>query len=101
MAELMHQTTCHLIPLQPDHSLQLARRNEEEGACPFTPPSPTLPHYTLIMPGKHGDESLNAKGQIGKKACLVTTDTGASVTIARLDIITELLERPHHVIHPS
>jgi hypothetical protein len=45
------------------------------------------------MPEKHGDDSLNAKGQIGKKACLVTTDTGASTMIARLDNIAELLER--------
>jgi hypothetical protein len=36
--------------------------------------------------------SLQVKGRMGGKACVVTTDTGASVTTARQDIRAGLLE---------
>jgi hypothetical protein len=35
------------------------------------------PCYTLGMSPEQGLESLRAKGQIGEKTCLVTTDIGA------------------------
>jgi hypothetical protein len=41
----------------------------------------------------HSHCTLNTKGQIGDKQCLVIIDTGASVTTARLDITVGLLER--------
>jgi sulfur transfer complex TusBCD TusB component (DsrH family) len=39
---------------------------------------------------KHGRDSQNAKGQTGDKLCLVTIDTGLSVTMARPDITAGL-----------
>jgi hypothetical protein len=67
----VHQTMCHLVPLRPDRSLRLARRRN----------------------GENGHDSLNAERWIGEKACLVTTDTGATMTISRPDITAELPER--------
>jgi hypothetical protein len=56
--------------------------------------SPLLPpHYAISMLVKDGHDSLHAKEQIGEKAGLVTTDTGASMTTTRSDITSGLLER--------
>jgi hypothetical protein len=55
-----------------------------------------LPCYALSMSDKHGHDSLHAKRQIGEKAYLVTVDTGAPMTIARLSITAGLLKRDPH-----
>jgi predicted aspartyl protease len=51
------------------------------------------------MSARKGNDSLNMEGQIGDKSCLMTIDTGASVTIVRLDITAGLpvreLTRPY------
>jgi hypothetical protein len=51
------------------------------------------PCYAHGVVEKHNNDSCNAEGQIGDIVCLVTINTGASVTVARLDIIVELPER--------
>jgi hypothetical protein len=48
------------------------------------------PHYALRMRDKHGHDSLHVKGWIREKACLVTIDTGSSMTIPRPDITAGL-----------
>lgn len=44
------------------------------------------PCYTLSMLGKGSHNNLHAEGCIGDKSCFVTFDTGASMTITRLDV---------------
>lgn len=56
---------------------------EEEAKKALVLPLP--PSYTLGVLEKHGGDSITAEGLRGEKACLVTTDTGASVMIARPD----------------
>jgi hypothetical protein len=53
-------------------------------------PPPCCTNSVLV---KHGHDSLNTEGRIGGKSCLVTIDTGASVTVARLDVTTGLSKR--------
>jgi hypothetical protein len=45
------------------------------------------------MPGRQGNDSLSANTQRGDKPWLVTTNTGASVVIARPDITVGLPKR--------
>jgi hypothetical protein len=51
-----------------------------------------LPHYTTTV-YKGIRTNLQAIGRIGDKPCIVTVDTGASVSIARPDIVAGLPER--------
>jgi hypothetical protein len=44
------------------------------------------------MLAKRNDDSLYVKGRIGDRPCLMTIDTGASITIARPDITAGLPE---------
>jgi hypothetical protein len=55
-------------------------------------PSLMLPCYMLGMSTRR-DNWLNDEGWIVDKSCLVTTDTGASMTIARPDITAAQPER--------
>jgi hypothetical protein len=57
--------------------------------------------YTLSMPGRQGNDSLNAEAQIGNNPWLMTTGTGASVIISRLDIIVGLPKREVTAISPA
>jgi hypothetical protein len=41
--------------------------------------------HTLSIFVRQGDDIINVEGQIRGKSCLMTTDTGASVVIARPD----------------
>jgi hypothetical protein len=48
------------------------------------------PRYAFRVLDKDGHVSLRAKGRIGDKSCFVTIDTGASVTVARSDVVQRL-----------
>jgi hypothetical protein len=50
-------------------------------------------HPTLKLITKRTENCLVAQGWIGNKACLVTIDTGACVTVARPDNVAGCLER--------
>lgn len=52
-----------------------------------------LPHYALSAMDNDGRNSLQAKEWIGDRSCLVTVDTGASVTIVRPVITAGLPKR--------
>jgi hypothetical protein len=59
----------------------------------------TPPRFTLKVLAKWAKGSLSADGWIQEKPCRVTIDTGASVTVARPDIVAGLpeseLSRPY------
>jgi hypothetical protein len=67
---------------------EMSRRNEK-GDSSITPTSSL---HTCVSEN-HSHCTLNTKGQIGDKSCLVIIHTGASLTTARLDITVGLLER--------
>jgi hypothetical protein len=52
----------------------------------------TPPLFTLKVLAKWAKGSLTADGWIQEKPCRVTIDTGASVTVARPDIVAGLPE---------
>jgi hypothetical protein len=54
---------------------------------------PLTPRFTLNVLGQGTPDSLLAEGWIQRKACRVIIDTGASVTIARPDIVAGQPER--------
>ena len=54
---------------------------------------PPFPRFTLNVLGRGDTDSLVAEGRIQGKPCRVTIDTGASVTIARPDIVAGQPER--------
>jgi hypothetical protein len=68
-------------------------------------PPETLPRKItekpLSMSEKHGNDSLHAQGWIGDKPCLMTTDSGMSVTVAWPNITAGLPQRPTHAICPA
>jgi hypothetical protein len=65
----------------------------EEDANTVPVSSLSHPPRTLSILVRQGDDSLNVEGQIGGKSCLMTTDTGASVVIARPDITVGVPKR--------
>jgi hypothetical protein len=54
---------------------------------------PLSPRLTVNVLAKWTEDSLIADGWIQERPCRVTIDTGASVTIARPDIVAGLPER--------
>jgi hypothetical protein len=66
-------------------------RNTEEGAGCITPAS--LLHTQCVGNMWPCQSEHWGMDRIGDKSCLVTIDTGASVTVARLDITTGMPER--------
>jgi hypothetical protein len=75
-----------MIP--PEENRPRLEKRREDTVLPVMPPC-----YTLSVSEKYGHESLYAEGPIGDKPCLVTINTGASVTITKLDITAGLPER--------
>lgn len=62
-------------------------------------PSFLPPYYIHSVSEEIGHDSQNANGQTGDKSCLVTTDTGSSVTMARPDITAGLPKRHLIMLH--
>jgi hypothetical protein len=62
-----------------------------KGGTPVSPLAP--PHPTTNVIAERDHNSLIVHSWIGDKPCLVTTDTGASMTITKPDITSGLPER--------
>lgn len=67
------------------------KREESTGKNELVTSCPPRHNATFLWKGIH--TNLKVIGRIGNKPCIVTVDTGASVTIARPDIVAGLPER--------
>jgi hypothetical protein len=56
-----------------------------------------VPHCALSISEKHGHHNVHAEEWIGEKVCFVTTYTGASIIIAKLNITAGPRETGHAV----
>jgi hypothetical protein len=74
----------------------MSRSPQEEGTIGTSTPAP---HLTFNALAEEDDDSLNAQGWTGDKPCLLTIDTGASVTTVRPNTAAGLPKRkPSHYI---
>jgi hypothetical protein len=61
-------------------------------------PSITPPRFTVKVLVEWAKGSLTADGWIQERPCRVTIDTGASVTVARPDVVAGLPEREFKIM---